>query len=106
MNSLGFQLFVDVQRGKCRVTGKVEPNLRFLLACDHRDQDISPAVSTSDIAGTQTGPLQVAHMVEQEQQVITGAAEVAVVGRAFLTPKVGLTLESMSRTTSFGGLRL
>jgi DNA-binding transcriptional LysR family regulator len=37
-----------------------------------------------DVAGTQTAPFQIAHVVEQEQRVIAGAAEVAVVGRAFL----------------------
>jgi hypothetical protein len=36
------------------------------------------------VAGPQRAPLQVAELVEHEQRVIAGAAEVAVVGAAFL----------------------
>jgi hypothetical protein len=36
------------------------------------------------VAGSQRAPLDIAELVEHEQRVITGAAEVAVVGAAFL----------------------
>jgi hypothetical protein len=41
-------------------------------------------VGTGDIAVTEQPPLQIAELVETEQRMITGAAEVTVVGRAFL----------------------
>ncbi len=69
---------------KRRVTAKVEPNLPLLVAFDHRLQDIPPSIGTVDVTGTQRASLKVAHVIEQEQRVIAGAAEVAVVGRAFL----------------------
>ena len=52
------------------------------------------------VAGAQRATLQVAELVEHEQRVIAGAAEVAVIGRARLLTNVGLTLSS---TTRLGG---
>jgi len=83
-HALGFKVVVNVRRGERRVATKVEADLPFLIAFDHRHQDFPPAVGTVDVAGAQTAPFKITHVVEQEQRMIAGAAEMAVVGRAFL----------------------
>src|SRR4051812_47148730 len=55
----------------------------------HRLQHVAPAFGGVDVTGTKRTPLQVAELVKYEQRVIAGAAEVAVVGRAFLSAKGG-----------------
>ena len=47
-----------------------------------------------DVAGPQHAPLEITELVEQEQRVVAGAAEVAVVGRALLLP-VGRALRAV-----------
>ena len=50
--ALGFEVFVNVRRGKRRVTAKIEPNLRGLVAFYHRLQNVAPSIGTVNVAGT------------------------------------------------------
>ena len=81
---LRFQEFVDLRRGKTRIGSEVAPLHRRPVTGDNRLQHLAPALGGVDVAGTKRTPLQVAELVEHEQWVIAGAAEVAVVGRALL----------------------
>src|SRR3954447_19323822 len=51
---------------------------------DHRLQQSAPAVSAVDVAGPQHTPFDIAELIEHEQRMITGAAEMPVIGAAFL----------------------
>jgi hypothetical protein len=58
-----------------------------------------PTIGAVDVAGAQDTPLQIAELVEHEQRMVAGAAEMPIVGAA---PKVGPPLESISSTTTRG----
>src|SRR6476660_10241676 len=51
---------------------------------DHRLQYRAPAVGTMHVARPQRTPLDIAELVEHEQRMVAGAAEMADVGAAFL----------------------
>ena len=65
-------------------------------------QNRFPSIGTVDVAGAQGAPFQMAKLVEDEQRVITHAAEVTVPGGALW---VGLTELSISSVIHLGGLR-
>jgi hypothetical protein len=46
-----------------------------------------------DVTRSQSAPLDIADLVEHEHRVIAGAAEMPIVGAAFLLPQVGLLLD-------------
>ncbi len=54
------------------------------IALDDRLQNQPPVLGAVDVAGAQQAALQVTELVEAEQRVIAGAAEMAVVSRALL----------------------
>jgi hypothetical protein len=54
------------------------------VAGDYRLQNRVPTIGAVDVAGAQDTPLQIAELVEHEQRMVAGAAEMAVVGAAFL----------------------
>ena len=57
----------------------------FLRVAYHDwSQDVPPAIGAVHVARTRATPLQVAELVEWEKRMIADAAEVTVVGRAFL----------------------
>ena len=87
--ALRFQELVDLGRGKRRIGPEVAPLHRGPVAGNHRLQHVAPALGGVDVAGPQGTSLQVTELVEHEQRVIAGAAEVAVVGRAFLLAMSG-----------------
>src|SRR6516164_9302460 len=58
-----------------------------------------------DVTRSQSAPLDIAELVEHEYRVIAGAAEMPVVGAAFLLAIGRLSLESISSTIVFGGRR-
>ena len=62
----------------------METGLPFLVVFDDRNRNVTLPVGTVHVTGAQAAPLQVAEPVEQEQRVVAGTAEVAVVGRVFL----------------------
>jgi hypothetical protein len=51
---------------------------------NHRLQHRPPALDRMDVSGPPGAPLQIAELVEVKHRVIAGAAEMAVVGAAFL----------------------
>jgi len=103
--ALGFEVVVDLRRGEGRVAPEVEPNAARLVAIHDGNQDDTPFVGAVHVAGAKRAPLQVAELVEQEQRVITGAAEVTVIGRALLVAVGRAELEPMSRMILSGGRR-
>src|SRR5262249_11415640 len=54
------------------------------VGCDHRQQHPPPVFGTGPVASAQHDLLQVAELVEQEEGVVTGTAEMAVIGGALL----------------------
>jgi len=49
-----------------------------------RGEHVLPAVGAVDMAGTKLTAFEITELVEQEQRVVAGAGEVAVVRGAFL----------------------
>ena len=70
--------------GEGGIASEVAAQVPFPVTLNDRFQNVAPAVGAVDIAGTQGAPFQIAELVEQEQRMVAGAAEVAVVGRALL----------------------
>ena len=83
-DAFGLQQLVDLGLGERRIGAEVEIDAPLAVAGDHRLQHQAPVLGTVGIAGPQEAALQVAELVEQEQRVVAGAAEVAVPDRAFL----------------------
>src|SRR5215211_4930519 len=81
---LRFQELIDLRRGKTRIGSDVAPLHRGPVAGDHRLQHLTPTLGGVDVAGPQGTPLQVAELVEHEERMVAGAAEVAIVGAALL----------------------
>jgi hypothetical protein len=81
---LGFKEFVDLGISESRVAAKIEPLHDAPVAGDHRLQHRAPFGGAVHVARTQRTPLQIAKLVEHEQRVVAGAAEMAIVGAAFL----------------------
>src|SRR3954467_14781893 len=84
---LRLQELIDLRRGKTRIGAEVAPLHRGPVAGDNGLQHLAPALGTVHVAGTKRTPLQVTELIEHEQWVITGAAEVPVVGAPFLHTK-------------------
>jgi hypothetical protein len=66
------------------IAAEIAPLHLVPVAGDHRVQHFSPAVGAVDVAGPQGAPLQITELVEHTQQVVAGAAEVALISAAFL----------------------
>src|SRR5918993_5141948 len=73
-----FQELVDLGRGESRIGSEVAPLPRGPVPRNYRLQHLAPALGGVDVAGPQGAALQVTELVEHEQRVIAGAAEVAV----------------------------
>src|SRR4051794_18819764 len=86
---LRFQEFVDLRRGKTRIGAEVAPLHRGSVAGDDRLQHLTPALGGVNVAGPQGTAFQVTELVEHEERVVAGAAEVAVVSGPFLLAKGG-----------------
>jgi hypothetical protein len=72
---LCFEKLVHLGVGEGRVASEIKTLHGSPVACDHRFQHSAPAVA-------QGAPLGIAELVEHEQRVVAGAAEMAVVGAA------------------------
>ena len=83
-DTLSFQQLVQLGLGERRVAAEPERQAALTVAGDHRLQHRAPAFGAVSVAGPQDAALQVAELVEDEQRVVTGTAEVAVPGRALL----------------------
>jgi hypothetical protein len=82
--ALSFEELVDPGQCKRRIAPEVAAQLPIPVSGDNGLQHVAPFMGTVDVAGAQRTTLQVAELVEHEQRVIAGAAEMTVVGRAFL----------------------
>ena len=51
---------------------------------DHRLQHRAPTIGTMHVARSQRAPFDIAELIEHKQRMVTGAAEMAVIGAAFL----------------------
>jgi hypothetical protein len=80
----GFEELVDLAVGEGRIASEIQPLHDGAVARDHWLQHYTPAISAMDATRSQSAPLNIAELVEHEQWVIAGAAEMAVVGAAFL----------------------
>jgi hypothetical protein len=69
--------------GESRVAAKIEM-FHASVADNHRLQHPAPAIGAVRVAWSQGAPLDIAKLVEHEQRVIAGAAEMPIVGAPFL----------------------
>lgn len=82
--ALGFQVVVQIGQGEGCIAPE-EPTLAPVAIPRHdRLQHRAPVGGAVDVAGTQGGAFQVAKLVEDEQRMVAGATEMAVVGGTFL----------------------
>jgi hypothetical protein len=80
----GFEKLVHLGVGESCITSEIEALHYVPVAGDHRLQHRAPAVCAVHVAWPQGAALDIAELIEHEQRVITGAAEMAIVGAAFL----------------------
>src|SRR5450756_26065 len=83
-DALALQVLVDVRYREGRVPSQVELLVHLLVLVHYGGEKLPPAVCGVDVAGPQYRSFAVAIVVEAEQRVIAGGAEVAVIGRALL----------------------
>ena len=73
-----------IGRGKSGIPLGIAAQVPFPVTLDDRFQNVAPAVGAMNIAGAQRTPLKVTERVEQEQRMLTGAAEMTIVSRSLL----------------------
>jgi hypothetical protein len=89
LETLGFQILIEFRVGKGGISPKITPQVPTLIACHHWFQHRPPILGAMHVAVTQQGLLHIAKLIEAKQRVVAGAAEMSVVGSAFLVA-VGL----------------
>ena len=87
--SFGFQVLIQFLTGEGRVTPEESVDRKAPVTSNNRFQHRTPFVGAGHIAVAQHCPFQIAELVEAEQGMVTGSAEVTVVQGTFLIP-VGL----------------
>jgi hypothetical protein len=83
-DALGFEELVYLGIGEGCITTEIQPLHDAAIAGDRWLQYYAPAISAMDVTRSQSVALNIAELVEHEQWVIAGVAEMAVVGAAFL----------------------
>src|SRR5436309_3847237 len=78
------QRFVDLRFGKSGIRPKDYLLTQLLLSLDFRLPQFFPVLATVDVAEPELGRQTVALAIEQQQRVIAGRFEVAVVGAVLL----------------------
>src|SRR4051795_10406622 len=73
---LRLQEFVDLRRGKTRISAEVAPLHGGPVAGNDRLQHVTPALGGVDIARAQGAAFEIPELIKHEQRVIAGAAEV------------------------------
>ncbi len=63
---LGFEVLVNLRRGKGGVAPEIQSYLPTLVANNNRFQHTFPVIGAVDVAGAQKTPFQIAELVEQE----------------------------------------
>jgi hypothetical protein len=84
LETLGFQILIEFRVGKGGIGPKVAPQVLAAIACHHRFQHRPPILGAMHVALAQQGLLHIAKLIEAKQRVVAGAAEMSVVGSAFL----------------------
>ncbi len=84
LETLGFQILIELRVGKGGIGPKIVPQVTTLIACHHRFQHLPPILGAMHITVAQQGLLHIAKLIEAKQRVVAGAAEMSVVGSAFL----------------------
>src|SRR5688500_6982152 len=54
------------------------------VTSNHRLQNRTPTIGTMDVARSQRTPFDITELVEDEERVVAGAAEMPIIGAAFL----------------------
>ena len=83
-HTLGFEELVDLRVGKGRVAAEIAPLYSVPVTGDHLLQHRAPALGAVNVPRKQGTALHIVELVEHEKRVVTGAAEMPVVGAAFL----------------------
>ena len=81
---LSLQKLVNLGVGEGGVGAEVAAHLAVLVTRDHGFEHVLPAARRMNIARTQRAAFQISKLVEDEQRMIAGAGEMAVVGRPLL----------------------
>jgi hypothetical protein len=84
LDAPSFEELVQLWPGEGGIRAEVQALHLASVARHHRLQHRAPAVGGVHVARPQRAALQVAELVEHEERVVAGAAEVAVVGAALL----------------------
>jgi hypothetical protein len=78
VNPFAFQELVHIRLSEGSVASKGDAGGRPLVACDDRLENRFPSVGAVHVTGTKGASFQVTILIEDEQRVLAGAAEVAV----------------------------
>ena len=81
---LGFQEVVYAGGGEGRIGAEIAFELLVPVSDDDRLKHQTPILGAVNVARAQKAPFEIAELVEAEQRVVTRAAEMTIVGRAFL----------------------
>ena len=81
-SAFGFKEFIYLGIGKGYIAPEVEALHDIPVARDHRLQHRMSTVGAVHVAGPEGAPLDIAQLIEHEQRVIAGTAEMTVVGAA------------------------
>jgi hypothetical protein len=76
IDALCFEKLVHLGFGEGRVASEIKTLHGSPVACDHRFQHLAPAVGAVHVTRPQGAPLDIAELVEHEQRVVAGAAEI------------------------------
>ena len=82
--ALRFEHPVEVWDGEGGVTSEEPHQVAICISRHDRLQNVFPTIRTVHIAGPQSAAFKMTKLIEDEQRVITHAAEMTVPGRVFL----------------------
>ena len=84
LETLSLQELVDLRVHEGGIGLEVKAHLKRLVSRHHESKNIMPTIGGVDVAGSKRTAFQIAELIEDEQRVMAGAAEVTIVGRTFL----------------------
>ena len=82
--SLLFQVFINLWFGEGSITTKVLADCFLLVPSHDWFQQLLPTIRTVHVAGPKHEAFAISELVEAKQGMVTGASEMAIVGRGFL----------------------
>ena len=84
LNPFGFQELVHIRLSEGGIASKGDACRRSSVACDHRLENRFPSVGAVHVAGAERASFQVARLIEDEERMVAGAAEMPVPDAALL----------------------